>query len=40
FYINDAERAPRTQLPHLTFSIWPLPRGEMARVSKGSRHTS
>lgn len=21
----------RTQLPHLTFSIWPLPRGETAR---------
>lgn len=26
--------ASRTQLPHLTFSIWPLPRGEMARVSR------
>lgn len=32
--------ASRTQLPHLTFSIWPLPRGEIARVSKGGRHTS
>lgn len=32
--------ASGTQLPHLTFSIWPLPRGEIARVSKGGRHTS
>lgn len=32
--------ASRTQLPHLTFSIWPLPRGEIARVSKGGHHTS
>lgn len=32
--------ASGTQLPHLTFSIWPLPRGEIARVSKRGRHTS
>lgn len=32
--------ASRTQLPHLTFSIWPLPRGEIARVSKRGHHTS
>lgn len=32
--------ASRTQLPHLTFSIWPLPRGETAGVRKGGRHTS
>lgn len=32
--------ASGTQLPHLTFSIWPLPRGEISRVSKGGRHTS
>lgn len=32
--------ASGTQLPHLTLSIWPLPRGEIARVSKGGRHTS
>jgi len=33
--------ASGTQLPHLTFSIWPLPRGEIAsRVSKRGCHTS
>lgn len=32
--------ASGTQLPHLTFSIWPLSRGEIARVSKRGCHTS
>lgn len=32
--------ASRTQLPHLTFSICPLPRGQLARVSKRGHRTS
>jgi len=32
--------ASGTQLPHLTFSIWPLPRGEIAGASKRGCHTS
>lgn len=32
--------ASGTQLLHLTFSVCPLPRGEIARVSKGGCHTS
>lgn len=40
FFSPPSLFASGTQLPHLTFSIWPLPRGEIARVSKGGRHTS
>lgn len=40
FFFSLPLFASGTQLPHLTFSIWPLPRGEIARVSKRGRHTS
>lgn len=40
FFSSRPLFASGTQLPHLTFSIWPLPRGEIARVSKGGCHTS
>lgn len=40
FFFSSSFFASRTQLPHLTFSIWPQPRGEIARVSKRGRHTS
>ena len=40
FFFPSSLFASGTQLPHLTFSIWPLPRGEIARVSKRGCHTS
>lgn len=40
FFLLPPLFASGTQLPHLTFSIWPLPRGEIARVSKRGHNTS
>lgn len=40
FFFFSSFFASGTKLPHLTFSIWPLPRGEIARVSQRGCHTS